>query len=60
MKPYNPEEDLTAILMEKLTRIERGINAIKLGGIFVLLVVSFDYLANLGWFGPEVQRFTGR
>jgi hypothetical protein len=60
MKHYNPEEDLAAIVLQRLARIERGINVIKLGGILILLIVSCDYLADMGWFGPEIQSFARR
>jgi hypothetical protein len=60
VKHYNPEEDLAAIVMRQLARIERGINLIKLGGIFVLLIVACDYLAGMGWFGPDLQSFGRR
>jgi hypothetical protein len=60
MKHYNPEEDLAAVVLRRLGRIERGLNVVTLGGIFILLIVSCDYLADMGWFGPDIQSFARR
>ena len=39
------------MLEDKLNGLERSLNLIKLGGTFILLIVSCDYLNDLGWFG---------
>ena len=35
-------------------------NVVTLGGIFILLIVSCDDLADMGWFGPDIQSFARR
>jgi hypothetical protein len=60
MKHYEPEDDVTEILMRKLANIERGINAIKLGCTFILLIVFCHYLVDMGWFGSDLQRLARR
>jgi hypothetical protein len=43
------------LLEDKLNVLERSLNLIKIGGTFILLIVSCDYLADMGWFGSKLQ-----
>jgi hypothetical protein len=43
------------MLEDKLNVLERSLNLIKIGGTFILLIVSCDYLADMGWFGSKLQ-----
>ena len=43
------------MLEDKLNLLERSLNLIKIGGTFILLIVSCDYLADMGWFGSKLQ-----
>ncbi len=60
MKHYKPGDDLTELLLRKLTNIERGMSALKLGGTFILLIVFCDYIVDMGWFGSDLQRLSRR
>lgn len=60
MKHYKPGDDLSEILIRKLTHIERGLSALKIGGTFVLLIVFCDYIVDMGWFGSNLQVFSRR
>jgi hypothetical protein len=42
------------MLEDKLNVLERSLNLIKIGGTFILLIVSCDYLADMGWFGSKL------
>jgi hypothetical protein len=57
VKHCNPEEDLTVFMIRQLAQIERALNLIKLGGIFILLIVFCDYLTDLGWLDSKMQTF---
>jgi hypothetical protein len=48
MKHYNPEGDLHVITIETIHKIQREPNIIKIFIMFILLVASFDYLADMG------------
>ena len=53
MKHYNPEGDLHVITIETIHKVQREPNIIKIFIMSILLVASFDYLADMGWFGAQ-------
>jgi hypothetical protein len=64
MKHYVEElplpEELPLLMVQQLDRIERTLSLIKMGGMFILLVVLFDYLADMGGFAAMVDGFSKR
>jgi hypothetical protein len=47
------QEELSILMVKQIYRVQKTINWVKIGGAFILLTVVFDYLAHMGWFGPD-------
>jgi hypothetical protein len=47
------QEELSVLMVKQIYRVQKTMNWLKIGGTFILLTVMFDYVAHMGWFGPE-------
>jgi hypothetical protein len=53
MKHFDPTDELQIIAIKMVNKTQRELMVIKILLIFTLLIVSFDYLADMGWLGGK-------
>jgi hypothetical protein len=55
MKHYDPSDDLQIIAIKLANKTQRELVVIKILLTFTLMIVLFDYLADMGWLGARTH-----